>query len=86
VSAPGSDADLQRLRWQCRRGMLELDLLLARFLETGYAALDAEGRAAFERLLGYQDQILFDWLMGHAVAADAELRVLVPHIRAAGRR
>jgi antitoxin CptB len=74
-----------RLRWQCRRGMLELDLLLNRFLETGFAALDDAGRADFVRLLGYQDQIIHDWLMGQAVPADAALRHLVGQIRAAMR-
>ncbi len=74
-----------RLRWQCRRGMLELDLLLNRFLETGFPALDAAGRADFVRLLGYQDQIIHDWLMGQAVPADAAMRRLVGEIRAAMR-
>ena len=61
--------------------MLELDLLLNRFLETGFARLDATGRADFVRLLGYQDQIIHDWLMGRAVPADAALRRLVAEIR-----
>ncbi|MEA3638450.1 MAG: succinate dehydrogenase assembly factor 2 [Lamprobacter sp.] len=68
---------MQRLRWQCRRGMLELDLLLNQFLEQGYAELDPAGRADFERLLGYQDQILQDWLIGQAVPADPALSGLV---------
>ena len=78
-------AQAARLRWQCRRGMLELDLLLSRFLEVGFPALDAAGRADFVRLLGYQDQILHDWLMGQAVPADAAMRRLVGQIRAAMR-
>jgi len=86
VSGPASDPQLQRLRWQCRRGMLELDLLLTGFLETGYQDLDEKEKHAFTRLLGYQDQILHDWLMGQAVAADRELRELVPRIRDAARR
>ena len=75
--------EVLRLRWQCRRGMLELDLLLNRFLETRFPDLGAAERAAFNRLLGYQDQILYDWLMGHAVPADAELRELLERIRRA---
>jgi antitoxin CptB len=77
------DPEVLRLRWQCRRGMLELDLLLNRFLDTGFADLEAPERNAFNRLLAYQDQILYDWLMGHAVPADAELRALAGSIRAA---
>ena len=77
------DREVLRLRWQCRRGMLELDLLLNRFLDIGFAGLDAAQRVSFNRLLAYQDQILYDWLMGHAVAADAELRGLIQRIRQA---
>jgi antitoxin CptB len=85
VSVPDEDGDqdqeLRRLRWQCRRGMLELDLLLGRFLDTGYAELTDDERADFVRLLGYQDQILHDWLMEQAVPAEPALRGLVTRIR-----
>jgi antitoxin CptB len=77
--------DVERLRWQCRRGMLELDLLLNRFLDRGYDALDPAGRSAFIRLLGYEDQILQDWLIGHAVPAEPALSALVVKIRTAMR-
>jgi antitoxin CptB len=61
--------------------MLELDLLLNRFLDTGFPDLDPAQRAAFDRLLAYPDQILYDWLMGHAVSADHAIRDLVARIR-----
>ena len=77
------DREVLRLRWQCRRGMLELDLLLNRFLETGYADLGEAERATFNRLLAYQDQVLHDWFMGHAVPADGDIRDLLARIRAA---
>ncbi len=77
--------EIKRLQWQCRRGMLELDLLLNHFLQHGYAELDSDARQAFERLLGMQDQILQDWLIGQAVPADAELTALIARIRAAIR-
>lgn len=79
------EREIQRLRWQCRRGMLELDLLLNRFLEIAYADLSDHQRIDFVRLLGYQDQIIYDWLMGQAVPADPTLRDLVASIRAAMR-
>jgi antitoxin CptB len=77
------DREVLRLRWQCRRGMLELDLLLNRFLDTGYAGLGGAERATFNRLLAYQDQVLHDWFMGHAVPADAAIRDLLQRIRRA---
>lgn len=79
--APGREMD--RLRWQCRRGMLELDLLLNRFLDAAYRDLDNRQRVDFARLLGYQDQIIYDWLMGQSVPADAAMRGLVADIRSA---
>ncbi|WP_338074116.1 succinate dehydrogenase assembly factor 2 [Halochromatium glycolicum] len=80
-----TDQERMRLRWQCRRGMLELDLLLNRFLDSGYAALDGQGRADFVRLLGYSDQILQDWLVGQAVPADPALCRLITAIQHAMR-
>jgi antitoxin CptB len=81
-TATADDRELQRLRWQCRRGMLELDLLLDAFLERGWGDLDEAGRRAFERLLGFPDQVILDWLMQQAVPADAVLRDLVARILA----
>jgi antitoxin CptB len=82
---PSIAAEVSRLRWQCRRGMLELDLLLNRFLDAGFVELDPAGRTDFVRFLGYQDQIIHDWLMGRAVPADAPLRRLVVRIQQAMR-
>ena len=74
---------LDRLRWQCRRGMLELDLLLQGFLESGYSDLSEDRQRTFSRMLEYPDQLLLDWLVGHIVPADPEVRELVERIRAA---
>jgi antitoxin CptB len=70
-----------RLRWQCRRGMLELDLLLQQFLSQGYRNLDQPARQQFARMLEYPDQLLLEWLMGKAVPADREVRNIVQSIR-----
>jgi len=72
-----------RTRWRCRRGMLENDLLLGRFLDHGYDRLDQEGRDAFERLLGYPDNLLLDLVLGRQATVDADIARLVPLIRAA---
>lgn len=79
------DEDIRRLRWQCRRGMLELDVALQRFLDEDYPALNTAGRAAFARLLEAEDQTLHGWIMGKAVPDDADLQSLVALIRAFGR-
>lgn len=57
------------LRWRCRRGMRELDLLLCRWLDRGWAVADADRRATFQRLLEEPDPQLADWLLhGHRPA------------------
>ena len=81
--ASSTEKEIERLRWQCRRGMLELDLLLNRFLESAYVDLSVQQRTDFVRLLGYQDQIIYDWLMSQAVPADPALRDLVARIQGA---
>lgn len=55
---------IKRLQWQCRRGMLEIDLLLKRYLSNGYVEADEVEQALFESLLTINDQQLFLWLMG----------------------
>ena len=55
---------MRRLRWQCRRGLLELDLLFVRFLDQHYSALNVEEQGAFQRLLEQPDQSLLAWLQG----------------------
>ena len=54
---------LSRLRWQCRRGMRELDVLMTRWLERDWAAASSGERAAFLQLLGLQDPELAEYLL-----------------------
>lgn len=72
-----------RLRWKCRRGMLELDLLLRDFMDRGYASLDAVEQASFEQLLDCPDTVLLEWLMGRIRPTDKDVVQLVDKIRAA---
>ena len=66
-----------RIRWACRRGMLELDVLFMPFVEEAYDSLDAKQQAAFQRLLTQEDPDLFAWFMGHEECKDAELNSMV---------
>jgi antitoxin CptB len=80
VSSLSTDQQIRRLRWQCRRGMLELDHLLDRFLDLGYSALTEPERLTFRRLLGEQDTSLSDWFMARAQPPDLALGELVRRI------
>jgi antitoxin CptB len=77
---PDAEA-LRRLQWQCRRGMLELDLLLQGFLERQWGTLDDAERQAFERLLAYSDQVLLECLMGRFAPVDPAIADVIGKIR-----
>ena len=64
-----ADDEVAQLRWQCRRGMLELDYVLERYLETHYRNVDSNERALFRELLTAQDPELQAWLL-NGVAHD----------------
>ncbi|SHI23251.1 FAD assembly factor SdhE [Ferrimonas marina] len=68
---------VKRLKWACRRGMLELDVLLEPFVEREYSGLSAKQQADFERLLRCDDPELFAWFMGHEACPDADLAAMV---------
>lgn len=72
---------MRRLRWRCRRGLLELDLLFARFLDQRYPRLDRAQQQAFCRLLERQDTTLLAYLNGTETPAEPELRAIVKEIR-----
>ena len=74
-------SDLPRIRWACRRGMLELDLMLLPFLEFRYSSLTVEERQAFLSLLNCNDQELYQWLLGKGVVNDPALIDIVRLIR-----
>lgn len=70
-----------RLTWHCRRGMLELDLILQSFLEKRLDQLTEKEIKAFDSLLSNTDPELFAWLMGHEAPQDKELSDIVTIIR-----
>ena len=76
------DRRLERMRWHCRRGMLELDLMLARALERDFAHFAPRELDLFEQLLAMEDTTLFDMLQGVETPMDPELKQLVEKIRA----
>ncbi len=76
-----SNKDQQRLAWQCRRGMLELDLMLQGFVDRCYGDLSERQRQTFEELLKTPDQLLLDYLMGRTVPFDKDIADVARRIR-----
>jgi len=79
--AVDNEVSMTRLAWQCRRGMLELDLLLVGFLEKNYSQLDAVSKQAFVELLDIADAELLEYLMGRHVHKEAHIQHVITLIR-----
>ena len=76
-----STASKAKIIWQCRRGMLELDLMLNRFVSEHLDELNEQQVARFEQLLTYPDPDIYLWLMGSEVPYEQELIDIVAFIR-----
>ena len=72
-----------RLHWRCRRGMLELDLLLQDFLDRGYDGLPPRLQQAFGQLLERQDQELQALLFGDTIPREGDEAHVIEAIRRA---
>lgn len=77
------DREIARLKWQCRRGMLELDLALEAFVRRDYAGLSAAQQRTFKKLLECPDQLLFDYLFGATAPIDKDVADVIERIRSA---
>ena len=76
-----TDTELNRLRWRCRRGLLENDLVLERFLERRGAALDRERLAVLDELLALPDPDLWALIGGQRECDEPRLAAMVAMLR-----
>jgi len=75
--------DKDQIQWRCRRGMLELDLLLRNYMNQHFDSLSEDDLTGFLTLLDYPDQTLLEILMGRQIPSDPKLVPLVSEIRRA---
>lgn len=75
------DKEKERIKWACRRGMLEVDLFLVPFFEKCFDDLNESERLVFEQMLQEPDPQLLAWFMDEEVAEDPKLSVLIKKIR-----
>ncbi len=71
-----------RLKWKCRRGLLELDLVLERFLQHKAAGLDEGSLELLNELLEFQDNDLWDIVNGRSDDYPPRHKALVDMLRA----
>ncbi len=75
------DAELKRLRWQCRRGVKELDTVLCAYLEGHYAISSVTDQRLFSELLALEDDKLLAYFFSHHADQHEGLKRLVEKIR-----
>lgn len=72
-----------RLRWRCRRGLLELDIILSRFLERYENELSERDAEKLSDLLDYPENELLDIVLGRSNRYGVKFEDLVQRLRAA---
>jgi antitoxin CptB len=72
---------LQRVRWRCRRGLLELDIVFGHFVEAHYAQLNECERQTFDELLDMPDNPLWDMISGRREAESLPQAALLEKIK-----
>lgn len=72
---------MKRLAWRCRRGMLENDLVLSRFLARRGSAITEDEIAMLDVLLDLPDRELWDLIAGRREPVDAAVAPLVAQLR-----
>jgi antitoxin CptB len=81
TDAPPDELNLSRLRWRCRRGMRELDVMLTRYLDGAWDAASPAERAAFAQLVEMQDPQLFGYLVGRTAPVEESQRAVIDAMR-----
>ena len=71
----------KKIRWKCRRGMLELDILFDRFYEKQFHILTSKEKEMFNKLLDYPDPLLYNWLLGHTAPKSLPFKKLIQKIQ-----
>jgi antitoxin CptB len=74
-------SEISRLRWLCRRGMKELDLLFNKYLEQSYPLATKADQQAFEAILQMQDPQLYDMILGRFESEDKDIARVIGILR-----
>jgi antitoxin CptB len=74
----------KRVMWHCRRGMLELDVLLLPFCRDMFLTLSSEDQAKFVNLIACEDPDLFGWFMQQSIAENSDHAYMVDMILKVG--
>jgi antitoxin CptB len=71
--------DAARMRWRCRRGMKELDILLERFIDERFDRASLQEQEVFQQLLEVQDPLIYAYCLGQ-LAPPSQFAALIERI------
>jgi antitoxin CptB len=74
------EREMGKLRWRCRRGMRELDILLTRYVDEEFHAASPADQSAFRRLLESGDPVIYAYCLGQERPTSPELAALIDRI------
>lgn len=80
--ADGLTVSKARIKWLCRRGMKELDVLLERFFTAEFDGLSDSEQSAFHTLVQCEDPEIYYFLLGRTQPDDPAVAALVTRIQA----
>jgi antitoxin CptB len=70
-------SELDRIRWRCRRGLLELDLILTQFLDQRFDSLTEHQKQQFVQLIDNSDNDLWDLISNKKSSTNQDLREII---------
>lgn len=80
-----NEAEQRRLAWRCRRGLLELDIVLQRFVNGQFSALSLREQQAFDALLELPDNDFWALISATETAHEnGSMHSVITKLRVAG--
>lgn len=74
-------SELSKLKWHCRRGIKELDIVLIWYLNEYYENTHEDDKKAFKELLEFEDPVLYAILLGNVEPANPEQLEVLNRLR-----
>lgn len=65
------------IQWACRRGILELDIIINKFFKKKFDGLDQKQKKFFCKMLMYDDNYLYQWLICNQIPKNKNIHKIV---------
>lgn len=75
-------SEYAKLKWRCRRGTRELDVILLRWLDTRYTSAEESELELFVQVLALEDPTLFAYVTGREKPQDPAIEQFILNLRA----